>query len=321
MSESLEQEIRILRTSFWSSRDPDGRAFAPLADAYRRKGELDEAHLLIQDGLGRHPDFATGHLIAARVAQDRGDLVEARGHFDRVLDLDDRNVLALIERAEAATSEGDREGALQDLTTALRLEPGNLEARERLEALERGPAWEPESATIPEVQIPDSESSILTRTMGDLYARQGFRERAIEVYEHLSSEDPESEELTNRLAELRAPSEEPLERTEESLGGLEGAPEPQAAHDVDDGEIALTGETQLISSYFEDLLAWVPGAVQIESLAPGAPAPEAPSSPEEDAKVSEPVSTNAAEEDSDESDEEDEDGLDEFNLWLKGLQS
>ena len=96
MSESLDKQIGILRTSFWSARDPEGRAFAPLADAYRRKGELDEAHLLVQDGLGRHPNFATGHLVAARIERDRGDLVSAREHLDRVLDLDDKNILALI---------------------------------------------------------------------------------------------------------------------------------------------------------------------------------------------------------------------------------
>jgi tetratricopeptide (TPR) repeat protein len=92
---SLEQEIRDLRSRFWSERDPDGRAFAPLADAFRRAGELDEALELLADGLGRHPDYATGHVIAAWVHRDRGDAASAETAYRAVLELDPENARAL----------------------------------------------------------------------------------------------------------------------------------------------------------------------------------------------------------------------------------
>ena len=311
MSESLDQEIRILRTCFWSGRDPEGRAFAPLADAYRRKGELEEAQSLVQDGLGRHPDFATGHLVAARVEFDRGDLVAAREHLDRVLDLDGGNILALIDRADAAASEGDREGALKDLKMALRLDPGHLEASRRLEALELSPGWEPEQATaVEETEIPDSSGSILTRTMGDIYARQGFHEKAVEVYEHLYERDPDDVELEARLAELRAPLE------------VESPPSAETQ----------PSDSNPISAYFDDLLAWVPGAVPIESLAPttnqletevGAAdvgfEAESDETPGEPSRPPEDHRHPAA--DSDDPGEGPEEGLDDFHLWLKSLQS
>ncbi len=310
MSEALNQEIRILRTCFWSGRDPEGRAFAPLADAYRRKGELEEAQSLVQDGLGRHPDFATGHLVAARVECDRGDLVAAREHLDRVLDLDGGNILALIDRADAAVSEGDREGALKDLKMALRLDPGHVEARRRVEDLESGLGWELEMTSVEEPEISDSGGSILTRTMGDIYANQGFHEKAVEVYEHLYEKDPDDVEIEARLAELRVPLEV------ESALPLKAQP----------------GDPNPISAYFDDLLAWVPGAVSMESLAPGANQSETEvssadigfetKSDETFGETSQPLedhSHSAA--NPDDSGQVPEEGLDDFRLWLKSLQS
>ena len=307
MSDSLDQEIRALRAAFWSARDPEGRAFASLADAYRRMGNLDEAHLLVQEGLGRHPDFATGHLVASRVARERGDLVTAREHLDRVLTLDGGNVLALVERAGALASEGDREGASEDLQVALDQDPSNAEAKEHMEALETGSGLDPE----PEPESTDGEETaergpILTRTMGDLYARQGFHERAVEVYEQLLERDPDDAALIDRLAELRASGtgERPSE-------AVEATPEPTGRN------------AQSIASYLEDLLAWVPGAVPIESLAPSVDeAGTQGTAVEEVAAPNEALSeASRGPEDSPPEDDDSEEGLDDFNLWLRSLQS
>ncbi len=310
MSEALNEEIRILRTCFWSGRDPEGRAFAPLADAYRRKGELEEAQSLVQDGLGRHPDFATGHLVAARVECDRGDLVAAREHLDRVLDLDGGNILALIDRADAAVSEGDREGALKDLKMALRLDPGHVEARRRVDDLELGLGWELETTSVEEPEISDSGGSILTRTMGDIYASQGFHQKAVEVYEYLYERDPDDVELEALLAELRAPLE------------VESAPPLKAQ----------PGDPHPITAYFDDLLAWVPGAVSIESLAPGTNQSKTEvssadvgfetESDETFGETSQPPEDHShPAADSGDSGQVPEEGLDDFRLWLKSLQS
>ena len=72
MSESLEVEIRTLQSIFWSERDPDGLAFAPLADAFRRKGDVREALDLLVDGTARHPGYATGHVVTTRLYLEQG---------------------------------------------------------------------------------------------------------------------------------------------------------------------------------------------------------------------------------------------------------
>ena len=95
MTESLEGEIRALRSLFWSDRDPDGRGFAPLADAYRRAGEAKQALELLGDGMDRHPDFTPGHVVAARLYVEQSLFTEAELAARRALDLDPENVDAL----------------------------------------------------------------------------------------------------------------------------------------------------------------------------------------------------------------------------------
>jgi tetratricopeptide (TPR) repeat protein len=107
VTQSLEGEIRILRSLFWSDRDPDGLGFAPLADAYRRAGDAKQALELLGDGMDRHPDFTPGHVVAARLYVEQGLFTEAEIAARRVLDLDPENVDALRSLVRALEEEGE----------------------------------------------------------------------------------------------------------------------------------------------------------------------------------------------------------------------
>jgi len=103
---SIEQQIEALRDLYRSERDPDGRAFAPLADAYRRAGQVKQALALLREGLAELPDFTTGHVVAARVYMDSGLTAEAELSCRRALELDPENVLALETLAGALDARG-----------------------------------------------------------------------------------------------------------------------------------------------------------------------------------------------------------------------
>jgi tetratricopeptide (TPR) repeat protein len=159
VSDAIDQEIRILRAIFWSERDPEGRAFVPLADAYLRKGELDEARALLREGIDRHPDFATAHLVAARVHRARDDEAAAERSMDAVLALDPGNASALRMRGELAEARGELPAALSAFREAFRRNPSweDLEGRiERLASV-AGTAPEPERAEPSADQEPDPE--------------------------------------------------------------------------------------------------------------------------------------------------------------------
>jgi hypothetical protein len=131
-----------------------------------------------------------------------------------------------------------------------------------------------------------------TRTMAELYARQGLHDRAVEVYEHLLAESPGDDALRSRLGELRAEmgegeaegvaAEEAVETAARHMsesGHHEPVDSPfswaETAAETE-GEARATGGTPA-SEYFAELLAWEPAedVVDIAELTPDHPAEEA----------------------------------------------
>ena len=100
VSESLNQQIERLEEIYKSELDPKGRAFVPLADAHRRLGDLGKALAVLQEGLERHPDFASAHMVAGWVHRSREEPDDAMSSFERVLALDAGNTLARAAIAE-----------------------------------------------------------------------------------------------------------------------------------------------------------------------------------------------------------------------------
>jgi tetratricopeptide (TPR) repeat protein len=256
MSQAIDHEIRVLRAQFWSSRDPEGRAFAPLADAYRRKGDLEEAAALVEDGLARLPEFTPGHLISARIARARGDLDTARRELDQLLELDHENVLALLERAEVARDTGDRESAVADLQHLLVLEPAHLGARAALDRLESAPPQlDRETETVetdeaaPEETIleaspqehDEGESAVLSgleSTSLDEEPEGGFE--ALE--EARDEEEPEEEEFAVETLESHGTLLDFDEASFDELdGGTAGLMEPREDDGIELGDLAFTG--------------------------------------------------------------------------------
>jgi len=273
--------------------------------------------------------------------------VVARAHLDRVLELDSDNSVALEERAELRVQDGDLEGALADLALVLLLDPAHEPARARVRELEevRGTELPPElhpfgaaldegsdgelmaEASAPPVDSPgiregEPGAFLVTRTMGDLYARQGLMDRAAEVYEQLLVATPDDPELSIRLAELRSgtggagPRSPSLsdgeDRSASSVAGAAqatpGTPD-STSEDASAGSVSSADGERTIGVYFGDLMAWVPGAVPIAALAPD-PLPDAAAAAGEPATPSggAPEESGGA-------------GSPDFEAWLRGLTS
>jgi hypothetical protein len=130
---------------------------------------------------------------------------------------------------------------------------------------------------------------IYTRTLAELYARQGFLDRAVEVFRQLRSEHPEDESLGERLSELEGELSGGANRQPSNAGSAQGAPEAErarvrdeeleslardlAGHGNEDSDVdtpfawAGSDETEggsdepaseepTIGSYFDELLSW-----------------------------------------------------------------
>ncbi len=115
----------------WSE-NPKGRNFAPLADAYRKAGELDRAIELCTAGLERHPDYVSAHIVFGRCLIDQKNDAGAADVFRKVMALDPENVLALKILGEIALRGARYDEAVEWLTRLLAADPMNGEAAEVL---------------------------------------------------------------------------------------------------------------------------------------------------------------------------------------------
>jgi tetratricopeptide (TPR) repeat protein len=116
-------------------KDPDSRVFAPLAEACRKEGRLQEALEIAREGVSRHPTYASGRVALARVLLALEDFVEAAGELESAIEAAPDNALAFRLLGEAKGRLGDREGSFEAYARALALNPEDEEARREIEGL------------------------------------------------------------------------------------------------------------------------------------------------------------------------------------------
>ncbi len=83
------------------------RYFAPLANEYRKAGELAQAIALCREHLPKQPGHMSGHIVFGQALYEAGDLSEAQTVFQAALDLDPENLIALRHLGDIARSRGD----------------------------------------------------------------------------------------------------------------------------------------------------------------------------------------------------------------------
>lgn len=137
--------------------NPKGRNFAPLADAYRKAGLVDNAIELCQAGLQLHPDYVSGHIVLGRCLVDKKDDTGAEAVFRKVLDLDPENILALRVLAEISERNGRFGAAAEWLNRLLLADPMNGEAADGLSRVRgKAAAQPPPPEPVPEeVAVPE----------------------------------------------------------------------------------------------------------------------------------------------------------------------
>lgn len=207
MSAAHRDEIAKLESLY--QENPEGRVFTHLAEAYRKAGEFDRAQEILSDGVRRHPDYSSAHVVRGRVLMDQERNGEAEEAFRRVLELDPHNLIAVRSLAELARSRGDDAAAVEFYGRVLEQEPGDDEVREIVEELTgvRHPTVEqegrPEGAgrALP-LDDPGDDAEVRTETIAQVYARQGLYDRAAEVYRELVRARPDDHALRDRLAEM-----------------------------------------------------------------------------------------------------------------------
>ncbi len=116
--------------------DPNSRVFAPLAEAYRKAGLIDEAIEIATDGLKLHPHFIGGRVALARALFEKKRYTDVIRELDVVLEDAPDNLVAQRLRAESCLMLGRAQEALESYKMLLYFSPSDQETAQLVKELE-----------------------------------------------------------------------------------------------------------------------------------------------------------------------------------------
>ena len=215
MNEELSAEIKLLQERY--DRSPESRIFAPLADAYRKNGDVDKAIELCEKGLENYPDYASAHVILGKCFYDKGATERSRTEFERVIEIDPENMVALKFMGDILMSEGDRDEAISCYRRILVIDPTNEDVSGKLEGLENEfREREIDLNDAGKVKKAGHSGELATMTLAGIYAAQGYYNKALKIYGEILDSEPDNTEATEMVAKIEdmiAASNKELEET------------------------------------------------------------------------------------------------------------
>lgn len=110
-------------------KDPRSRVFAPLAEAYRKMGLIEEARRICERGVGFHKNFAGGHVAYAKVLLDLKLPDAAVPHLETACKLSPDNLMAHSLLGETLLQVRRPKDALKAFKMVLFLNPNDQRAQ------------------------------------------------------------------------------------------------------------------------------------------------------------------------------------------------
>ena len=110
-------------------KNPQSRIFAPLAEAYRQMGLLDEALRIAEAGVKIHPGFAGGRVAYARILIDMKQPEKALAQLSQAVQASPDNLLGHTLMGETLLEMRQPKEALKAFKMVLFLNPGDEKAR------------------------------------------------------------------------------------------------------------------------------------------------------------------------------------------------
>ena len=132
----MSQSPLIVKYERALAEDPRSRAFAPLAEAYRKVGLIDKAFEVLKKGIRYNPDYIMGYLSLSQCYFEKGEFALAYTTL-RPLSAKNRDNLKLQNLyGEVCVETGNFEEALDTFKYLLFINPKNNEISHKVQELE-----------------------------------------------------------------------------------------------------------------------------------------------------------------------------------------
>lgn len=223
------------------AKNPDSLCFARLSEVYLKTGLIDDALYTARLGVAKHPRYLSGQRAHALACHAKGLNDEALAALKLVTEAMPEDIPSQKLFGRLSAEAGARDAAIMAYRTALEFTPDDVESRIELEALERSAGMAPsgiesdeaDEAIIEDLEIleetddleeepsaseflaPDTPAvsgsmlvmnhdPLSTGTLAELYVKQGFIHKALEIYRAIMADNPADRVTGERIVELEA---------------------------------------------------------------------------------------------------------------------
>jgi tetratricopeptide (TPR) repeat protein len=188
--------------------DPNSKLFIPLAEEYKKAGMFDEAIDVLIKGLEKQPGYMSARVSLGKILFERGMLQEAKAEFEKVIGAIPDNLYAHKRLAEIYRDLGERDRAVKEFKTVLKLNPMDEWAATNLSDMEGG--------SKPHPKVQETAKDKETFQFGPEAVTEIEEEKSSQP-QRVSDEIPVSEEI---IEGVDIASSETVEVAEEAVGDV-----------------------------------------------------------------------------------------------------
>ena len=149
------------------------RYFAPLANEFRKAGDLEQAIMICEEFLPQQPGHMSGHIVYGQALYEGGRLDDARVVFETALSLDPENLIALRHLGDIARVQGDAGAARTWYDRVLEADPRNDEIQALITSLDPAAAAAAEAEAVRKAAEENDEPWARASTLAQMPAGGG----------------------------------------------------------------------------------------------------------------------------------------------------
>jgi predicted regulator of Ras-like GTPase activity (Roadblock/LC7/MglB family) len=182
MIDSIEINDRIAKCERILEANPQSQIFAALADAYRKKGDIQRALEICADGLDIHPDYPSARVVMAKICLAKENYEAASEELKKAISLAGRTRIIDFLEAEIHIRLGRKAEAGAILSSLAASDPSDENVKELMALLEKA-----EHETTSNLAIPPPVKAVSPRN-------------EVQFIPQLKSEHREKKEMSLSLA-------------------------------------------------------------------------------------------------------------------------